>query len=250
MIPYIFFVILILWFRHNRSPILIYMTLVMFNVLRYNTGWDYMSYIDEVEYWGSIGSNMMRYSILWQWLFECVQEINMPHIAIAVPGFLTITIVYFVVNALQKNKGLICDILSIYAFWPYFFLGSFSTIRQSLGIAIGLLILFCAIKKKLVWFIIFLIVNYLIHPSSVVCVCYAAFFIPKFRLRIWHMAVILTISVVALFSINIIIQHSPFAIYESYLSAHDSYGSKLSILLFIILMPTLLLRTLLSRKSG
>ena len=116
MIPYIIFALLILWFRHLKIPFLIYLTLVFFNVLRYNTGWDYMSYVNEIEYWGTIGSNMHRYSVIWRCLFEFANKINNPHFAIAVTGFLTITIIYFVVNKLCKEKRLICNVLSIYAF--------------------------------------------------------------------------------------------------------------------------------------
>ena len=140
MIPYIIFIILILWFRHIKKPFCIYVTLVLFSVLRYNTGWDYMSYVDEIEYWGTAGSNMEHYSVLWQWFFEYAHRINMPHLAISIIGFITITIIYYVVNKLCLKKWLICDVLTIYAVWPFFYLGTFSTIRQSLAIAIGLLV--------------------------------------------------------------------------------------------------------------
>lgn len=242
MIPYVYFVILILLFRYFKKPFCIYLTLVLFCVLRYNTGWDYMSYVEEIEYWGTAGSNMQRYSVLWQWLFEYSQRINNPHFAIAITGFSTITIIYFVVNKLCQKKWLICDVLTIYAIWPFFFLGTFSTIRQSLAIAIGLLILYYSLRKKIKYIIVALIINYFVHPSSVVCVCYLAFLLPQIKLKLWHLITVIILAIITLYSIGLIIQNSLLSVYVHYLSANDSYGSKLSILLVIILIPMIFLR--------
>lgn len=250
MIPYILFVILIFIFRGSKKPFYMFLVLLFFNVLRYDTGWDYMSYVDEVETWGMPGSNIMRYSFLWQWLFAFAQKVNMPHLAIAVPGFLTICIVYFAVVRLTQTKAEACDALTFYALWPYFFLGSFSTIRQSLGIAIGLLILLSALKRKYIWFVILLVLNILIHPSSIMCIFFAAFFLPDFKLKFWHMVLLIVGIFIALASIDLIIQNSPLASYEVYLNSTDSYGSKLSILLAIILIPTLMVRKQKLGNSG
>lgn len=209
-----------------------------------------MSYVDIVESWGISRSSVTRYSILWQWLFAFAQKINMPHVALAVPGFLTISVVYFAVTKITRTNEDACDALTVYALWPYFFLGSFSTVRQSLGIAVGLLILLSALKKKYVWFVSLVSLNFLIHPSSIVCIFYAAFFLPDFRLKLWHMVLLLVGTFLVLAFIDFIIKDSIFASYETYLISSDTYGSKLSILLAIILIPTLMVRKLRIGNTG
>lgn len=243
MIPYIIFVLLILIFRSKKSPLLMYLTMVFFSVLRYDTGWDYMSYWDEVIEWGSIGSNFARYSLPWQWLFETAQKWNMPHLAIAVPGFITLTLVYFAVSKIQKNRQDICDSLTVYALWPFFFLGTFSTIRQSLAMAIGLVILYCALNRKLFWFILLVILNVFIHTSSIVCLFFAAFFVKDFKLTIGQSLLVLAIALAGMWSVDYFINNITILnVYAVYMEENDSFGSKLSVLLSVILIPTLMIR--------
>lgn len=244
MIPYILFLFLVLFFRVLKRPQYIYITLLVFNVLRYDTGWDYMSYISLVENWGMPGSNMLKYSFIWQWLFSFAERVNIPHLALAIPGFLTVSLVYFAISKLLNSQEAICDSLCIYAFWPYFYLGSFSTVRQALGVAIALVILYSAVHRKLVLFLLLLVLDYFIHPSSIVCVFYVAFFFPYLRVKLWQMGVLFVAFYVALSFIDLIIQGSPLAVYETYLNSSDTYGSKLSILLAIMLIPTFMVRNI------
>lgn len=243
MIPYILFVAIILFFRNRKKPFMLYLTMLLFNVLRYDTGWDYMSYWNEVVEWGNVGSNMARYSLPWQWLFATAQELNMPHLALAIPGFLTLTIVYWAVVKIQEDKYDICDSLTIYALWPFFFLSTFSTIRQALAISISLVILYCAMKRKVNWFILLLLIDIIIHPSSIVCVGYAVFFIKNFKLNFWKIILISTFLIIGMFSANFFINNITFLnSYTVYLGENNDFGSKLSILLGVILILVMLVR--------
>ena len=242
MVPYLIFVFLILIFRYASKPKYMYVTMLLFNVLRYDTGWDYMNYYNEALYWGAEGSSTARYSFIWQWLFGLANKLNMPHLVMVIVGVLTISIVYFAVFNILKSKKSVCDALCIYSLWPFFYLGTFSTIRQSLGISIGLLLVLCAMRRKYVFFFLLLVLNFFIHPSSVVCIAFAVFFFPDFRLKMWKMVVIIIAVFVVMLSIEALIQNSPLAAYQIYLGHSDSYGSKLSILLAFILIPTLRLR--------
>lgn len=243
MIPYIIFIILILLFRGIKKPFYIYIAITLFSVLRYDTGWDYMSYYDTVLEWGGNSFSMERYSIIWQWMFETAQRLNMPHLAIALPGFLTITCVYFAVSKILGSKQAVCDSLTIYALWPFFYLGTFSTIRQSLAISIALVILYCAMNRKWIWFVILILVNTLIHTSAIVCVFYGVFFLKDFRLRIGQMVLILIIAIAAMVSIDYVISNiTILQVYAGYTESTDSFGEKLSLLLGILLIPTLMVR--------
>ena len=243
MIPYIVFVILVLVFRHNNKPKLIYLTLLLFSVLRYDTGWDYMSYYTKVEMWGDESISWERFSFIWKWLFQAANNLNEPHLVIAVPAFLTITIIYGVVKQIQKDPPRICDTMTIYALWPFFYLSTFSTIRQALAIAIGLLIMCCAIKKKIVLFFLLLILNFYVHPSSVICVLFAVFFFPNFRLKVRHFMIIVIVAGLAIHSLESILSGSVLGQYLFYLDDTDSFGSKLSILLAMILIPCILVKS-------
>ena len=242
MVPYLIFVFLILLFRYASKPKYMYLTMLLFNVLRYDTGWDYKNYYNEALYWGSQGSSTTRYSFIWQWLFELANKLNLPHLVMVIVGVLTISIVYFAVYNILKTKKSTCDALCIYALWPFFYLGTFSTIRQSLGISIGLLLVLCALRKKYVLFSLLLVLDFFIHPSSVVCIAFAVFFFPDFHLKIWKMVVIVFAVFAVMLSLEVLIQNSPFEVYQIYLGHSDSYGSKLSVLLALILIPTLMLR--------
>lgn len=242
MIPYIIFIFLILLFRHYQKPTLIYLTLMLFSVLRYDTGWDYMSYYTTTDLWGSETISWEHYSIIWRWLFAVGNYLNEPHIVIAVPAFLTTTIIYQSVKLIQQDKERVSNTLTIYALWPFFYLASFSTIRQALAIAVGLLILYFAIKKKLIPFALFLFFNYYIHPSSIICVFYAVFFLPEFKMKLWHYIIIIVVFFFAIQSLNIVLSGTLLEQYASYLDTTDTFGTKLSILLAIVLIPCIAMK--------
>lgn len=61
------------------------------------------------------------------------------------------------------------------------------------------------------------------------------------------MVIIVGAVFLLMFSMEMIIQDSPLAVYQIYLGHSDSYGSKLSVLLAIILIPTIMVR---AKKIG
>ena len=67
MIPYIIFILIIGLLFFKRSPIGILITLISISALRYDVGWDYMSYYnittDEVH----LNFAVQRYSFIWDY---------------------------------------------------------------------------------------------------------------------------------------------------------------------------------------
>lgn len=242
MIPYILFVVFILVTRNYKNHRLMFLGLVLFSALRYDVGWDFMSYYGLVNSLGRSTDSVEHYSFIWRWLFQTAHTLNSPQLAIAVPAFLTISISYYVIVKLQVTVSRISDSLAVYALWPFFYLASFSVIRQSLAIAIGLLILYCAINKKFFWFFFLLLVNYFVHPSSIVCIVFAFFFFSGFHLKIWHIIVLSILFVGAASSLNLILENSLVEDYLTYIGESDSYGSKLSILIALVLVPVIIIR--------
>ena len=149
MFPYLLFVAVLLFFYYRKNPIMMLLTLVAFAVLRYDVGWDYMNYYEFSSDEGSLALARERYSVVWSWLFETAYSLKMPHLGIAVPAVLTSVAVYLSVRMFcEKDEAAMSDSLLVYALWPFFYLGSFSTIRQSLAVALGLLIFVLLYKRR------------------------------------------------------------------------------------------------------
>lgn len=242
MIPYIVFTILLLVFRYFEKPFLIFLTLLLFSTIRYDVGWDFMNYYSYAELWGSDTVSWERYSFIWSWLFQTANTLNQPHIIIAVPAFFTLSILYYVINKVQVNPALVSDTMLVYAFWPYFYLASFSTIRQALAVAVGLLILYSAIKKRALVFFLLIILDYYIHPSSIVCIAFALFFLPNFKLSYSQLIMVIIVGVIVASYIGVVFSRTALAQYLFYLEESDTYGSRLALLLGFILLPVLLLK--------
>lgn len=161
------------------------LTLIVFAALRYDVGWDYMNYYNYADDEGSLILARERYSVLWYWLFKTAYDLQMPHLAIAIPAVITYISVYIALSMLLKpDKNSMSDALLVYAFWPFFYLSTFSTIRQSLAIAIGLLIFALLYKRKWIYAIILFALNTMIHPSSILTVLYLPIILTSRRIPI------------------------------------------------------------------
>ncbi len=219
-----------------------FIALVLFSALRYDVGWDFMSYYRLVNSWGQGTVSLEHYSFIWSWLFQTAQELNSPQLAIAIPAILTVSISYYVIVKLQVTASRISDSLAVYALWPFFYLASFSVIRQSLAVSIGLLILLCAIKRKYILFFLLLLVNYFVHPSSLVCISFVVLFFHGFHLKNWHIIMLTILFFVAASSLNTILDNSLLEDYLTYVGESDNYGSKLSVLIAMVLVPVIIIR--------
>lgn len=223
MIPYFLFLIIVLIFFYKKNPIGILSTMIIFAVLRYDTGWDYASYIKTIA--ASIKSDAERLSWFWNELFRFSADIKFPHFAIAVTSTLTYLTVYHALKILRLNKTQICQALLVYILWYSLYLGSFSVIRQSLSVAFGLLMFAYIQKKSYIKSIISLIIAIHLHPSALVLILvYPVYFL---RNRI-NLKLILIVSAGITFSLLLItklIESIPILkIYLGYLSWNTNTG--------------------------
>lgn len=239
MFPYLLFVAVLLFFYYRKNPIMMLLTLVAFAVLRYDVGWDYMSYYGFSSDEGSLALARERYSVVWYWLFETAHGLKMPHSGIAVPAVLTSVAVYLSVRMFcEKDEAAMSDSLLVYALWPFFYLGSFSTIRQSLAVALGLLIFALLYKRRWIWALVVCLFNLLIHPSSLLILVYLPLALIPRRIPLLVALVLFGGVVMALqnwLEIIVLMDVDSFNEYaETYMDQEDQWGRMLSWLLGII----------------
>lgn len=254
MFPYLLFVGLLLFFYYRKQSVLMLFTMALFAVLRYDVGWDYMSYYSFSSDEGSLALARERYSVVWEWLFTMAHSMKMPHLAIAIPSLITMGVVYQAVRMLcEKDKEQMSDALLVYSLWPFFYLGSFSTIRQSLAVALSLLVFALLYKRKWLWAVVVFSFNFLVHPSSLLAICCLPFVLIQRRFSVW---VALVVAGVAMWAISnwvdlvVMMDVEAFNEYvETYMDQEDKWGRLLSWLLGLVAL-FLLTTSLLDKKQS
>lgn len=240
MFPYILFTLLVLLLYCFKKPAGILIVMIAFSVLRYDVGWDYISYYEICRNSVQLGMAEDRYSFVWNALFNFAYTQEIPHLGIAIPAVFTYLILYVALRIyFEKNKLQISDALLVYCFWPFFYLSTFSTIRQNLAISIALLIVVLIQNRKIIPAILLLIVNYYIHPSSVIVLLYFPVCIVQRRMN--SITIILSILglTLCLKSLDLIIgiiDIPELNMYREYLNMSDGFGSKLSVLLGMLVI--------------
>lgn len=239
MIPYFIFASIMIFLYYKKKHLLMLLTLIAFASLRYNTGWDYASYEDMTTIPKELDRAINSYSFLWGYFLEFCYNNSLSHFAIIVPNILTYTSIFISLKLLlNDDKERISESLLVYGLWPFFYLASFSTIRQTLAIATILLTYALFDRKKIIIGALTFFLSYLIHPSSLVALTIIPFTFFNYNIKYYHIIISVFIGTFLFSSLaNIIalIDIYEFGMYaDSYLENSDSFGSKLSILLFMI----------------
>lgn len=230
------------------------LTLAAFAVLRYDVGWDYMNYYEFASDDGSLAMARERYSFLWYWLFEFAHGLKMPHLAIAIPAVATYAFVYQAIRLLSNgNRVEMSDALLVYAMWPFFYLGSFSTIRQSLAVAVCLLIFALLYKRQWIWAAVLFAVNLLVHPSSLLALVYLPIALYAKRIPIVLVGLVgvgVMMAIENWSDIIVLMDVEAFNEYaETYMDQEDEFGSMLSLLLGVVAL-FLMVTALLDKKQN
>lgn len=248
MIPYFVFLFLIIVCYHKKSPLAMIVVMTLFSVFRYDVGWDYMSYyelasdpLNDHDYY--------RFSYVWQWLFLLAYKVNMPSLVITIAAILTLICIYSGIRVFTNaNNKQMCDCLMIYTLWPYFYLGSFSTIRQALAIAICLLVYSLLYRKKILLAFLFYAFSILIHPSSAIAIVVFPIFIFKLQLKLWHLLFAFIVGVGVLYALQSL------SAYLGYYMIHFEFAEEsagfLYEFLLIVIGIWLLFGFICSRKRG
>lgn len=239
MLGYIVFVCVLLLFYSRRAPKAMLLVMILFAVLRYDVGWDYNSYYELANDVNALEWAKERYSLLWTSLFEFAYDLRMPHLAIVIPAVLTYTSLFVALTMLFRgNKDHISDAMLVYGLWPFFYLSSFSTIRQNLAMAVVMLIFSMLYHRRWLWAVLLYAINYFIHPSSmIVIVVLPLFFIYK-KIKWYWVALIMAVLLFCIGNwINVVevVNIEAFNEYaETYQDWDDNFGGTLSLLYGVV----------------
>lgn len=177
--PYILIAFIFLychWLRSKNTSKIIFSTLFIFCALRYDVGWDYMSYVSliEMDYEEIIDS---RIELLSNYILLLGNYVNFYPIVFIIFSFLTLKITFFSIKKYSINP--LISWLVFYSM-PLFFFASLSTLRQSLATAIVFYSYSYVKEKKYLNFIAAIFVASLFHTSSII----GFFILPLVLLRI------------------------------------------------------------------
>ena len=165
--PYIFmitFFIMILRFNINKKKKenIIFYTLLLFNILRYDVGWDYSTYIEEIN----MGVNELiysRYEPLSKFIFIISALLDFYPLTFIVFGCLHFYLFRKVINELADDKQLA---LIFYFLFPMFFLGDLSTIRQAVATQFVFASFLFLKKNQLKQYFLFIIIAVCFQKSA------------------------------------------------------------------------------------
>lgn len=232
MIPYFIFLFFIFFFYYKGNYKGMMVILTLFSVLRYNVGWDYSGYY-ELALSPESYHDYYRFSVFWKIILMFAYNHHCPTFAIWFPSLLIcISTFWGIYLMLNGDKKKICDALIIYALWPFFYLSTFSTIRQWLAISICLLI-FASLKRK--WYIfggLLYLFNFFIHPSSLISILVFPLFIWNCQLNIKTSFIIVVVGILVFKALSSII--ALISLYGNYVESGADFGGTLQYLLIMI----------------
>lgn len=231
MIPYFIFLLFLLFFYWDNKPVGMLIVMIVFAILRYDTGWDYGMYehiINTPSFWNDADTS--RYSYAWRCLFALSNKLNMPHLTFVVANVSTYVILYYSLYVMKLTKTHKLQALLVYCLWNDFYLSSFSTLRQALAMTIGLLIFALIQRKKYLMSILAYLVAIHIHSSAVILILlYPIYFLRK-RLDFKWLCVSVILMGIVLASIESVLTSLTdvgLNKYGIYLKWQDNYGGKL-----------------------
>lgn len=165
--PYFLIACVFIYCNYTNSKYsskLIFISLLTFSVLRYDVGWDYISYRTVIES-GFNNIINLRFEPLSKSLFLIGSYLNFYPVVFAIFSFLTLKIVYNSINKYSINTVL--SWLVFYSF-PLFFFASLSTLRQSLATVLIFYSYRFVVEKKYIKFFIILVIAMSFHISAIV----------------------------------------------------------------------------------
>ena len=228
MIPYLLFIIILLIAFGLRKPSVMVTIITLFSVFRFDTGWDYDSYYQ--AFTDSVVGNIakMSWGPLWAWWIDFIYDKSIPFIGIGVPAVLTSIFLYYSLKLLHEgHHKAICESLLAYSVWPFLYLGSFCTVRQSLAMAIGLLIFALTYRKYYILSIILYVLAYFVHPSSFIVIFFIPILLLKRNITLIQLLGLIISIVLLMGFLSSILTVLGLDNYIEYMSDSDSFGGKI-----------------------
>lgn len=232
MIPYFVFALLLLLFSNNNKFWHMMLVIFVFSVIRYDVGWDYMNYYDIAKNPES-DMDFMRFSFFWKGIILFANSCKYPELAIIIPSILIYLFTFAGIYLSRKgDEEKITYSLLVYALWPYFYLSTFSTIRQGLAIAICLLIYPLLKRRKILWAILLFVFNIAVHPSSVVSLIMFPLILRNYHISMKGVFISIGVGVFVLTIASVLL--SFVGMYMNYLQGGADFGKGLAVLLIMI----------------
>lgn len=229
MIPYLLFIIVVLLTYRMKKPIWMAIAITVFAVIRFDTGWDYDSYYQACIDPNRLEIAQMAWGGLWGWWFEYVYQSHIPFIGIGIPAVLTTISVYIAFKLLyEKDNNGLSDAMLVYSLWPFLYLFSFCTVRQSLAMGIMMLAFVLVYRKQYKYAIPLYLLNYFIHPSSAFSALFLLFVLPPKRLSSAYILIGSVVMVIAFGFLATILERLGMLRYMNLLESSDSFGGKIS----------------------
>jgi len=146
----------------KNSSKIIFTTLFLFSALRYDVGWDYTSYVEEIK--GGVDELMIsRFEPLSKAILLLSAITNFYPLAFIVFAWLTLKFIKISIDEYSFNPTISW---LVYYSMPLFFFASLSTLRQSLATVIILFAFHFAIKRNFFYFFICIIGASFFHLSA------------------------------------------------------------------------------------
>lgn len=249
MIPYIFFILIIGYLYYKKSPLGMLIVMILFAVLRYDTGWDYMMYTETVNtpsWWNN--ANTSRFSLAWRELFKLAHDLKAPHLAIVLPNVVTYIILYLSLDMLKLSRIQKCQALLVYITWHSFYIDSFSIIRQALSLSLGVMAFALIQRRKFIVAAMVILAAYHLHSSAAVLILLYPVYYFRNRLNFRTICLAGAVIVLGLMSAAKILDSLSMVDmtkFDVYLKASDKFGGTiiyLYLLLAIYLLFTYQLR--------
>ncbi len=232
LIPYLIFAVVLLTARCTRKPWLMLTVMVVFSCIRFDVGWDYMFYYNASA--DDPDTNLFARHCGWLWMqaFRLFHAMGTPWLTHVVAGGSTLGIFYFGARNLAQSRSGLCNALLFYALWPTLYLTSFSTLRQSMAVAMVLLIVAFIVKRRLFAAALLIVLNLFIHDTSVAAWPIYLLFLLQRQMNWRYLLTFSILFIVAVLSVRLWGLHSgvPSIVnYARYLDSTDNYGIKLFI---------------------
>ncbi|WMM24322.1 EpsG family protein [Tissierella sp. MB52-C2] len=218
--------------------------LILLSSLRYDVGWDYMAYYETIAF-GRITNIMLNQEYLTIFLINLARNFNIPQIYFIINSIISICLIMSTIKRYSKDYW-----ISFFLFvtFPLFFLNSLSVIRNYTAIAITFYGFKYIENKKLIRYILMVIIASLFHKSAIIALPFYFFKNINFK----KSAYFLILMLAPLFSniLNqLILKFVPkYAVYTDLASSQA--GTKAIILLVFIGIVSIIFKNQITSKSN
>lgn len=185
--------------KNKKMISILFFSLFLFAVLRYGFGNDFFSYLEWFEYIKSTGETPYGTQILFTFLNKICPNFTL--LLAITSGFYLYGVCYLIKNNVNaKYSGLS---FLIFLINPYLFLMNLSAIRQSIAIAIFVFAIRFAKERKIVPYILLIVVACLFHKSAIILMP-VYFFANENKVKRYHSIAIFVGTIVILCSSQLI----------------------------------------------